>query len=598
MKAIAIDTETTGTRLHHQSRPFALSLLDNNGANWFWEWPVNYYTRQPSYPNDFMGELMSVLDGYDEWVFHNAKFDIRAITKAFGDFPESANLWERTHDTMIMSHQLDSSDPRGLKPLAIKYLRILDDDEKALRQEVIKARRTAKALGWTRGDHVEEDYWLPKAVNENSTVLADYCINDTLRTMGLYKLFSRILETEELQVYYERERRLLPIVYGIEERGITLRPKSVARVKKQTQKVADAAEYSIREVGKAFGNPDINVRSTVQLSRLLFTDIGVPCRHYTPKGKPRLDKEVLNFLSDDVEHLGSNVRGLAQLILQHRQATKALGDIEQYLFYSREEGDRHVLHTSLNQVGAGTTRFASKEPNSQNVSVRSAIPLRGLFGPSKGFIWYCPDYNQLELRILAVAANESNMLQAFREGKDIHQWTADMCGVERSSAKNANFAAVYGAGQRRLTEMTGHPEMGDLFYRAYPEIKRFTRRTISKARRTGYVETLSGYRLYVPPDRPYAAVDYVIQGTAGDILKDAMISIGDFAKKHPSKQLQMIMTIHDELVIELPVEKDTPSLRKAVVNCMAKEGKKYGVVTPVDLSIVRVDWSKPKEVTV
>jgi len=599
-KAIAIDCETTGTDFRRGCQTFSVAACDVKGKTWFWRWPVDPFTRGAPIPSEIQEDIEDLLATYAVYVFHNAKFDTRALAEQGIFLP-----WNRVEDTMLMSHCLDSGEPHGLKPLALKYLDILTDDESDLRDATVAARRAGKKLGWSLGKHVAWDYWMPEQLtDELAEPLCDeglverYNVMDAVRTIQLYKLFSEQLRTQGLTEQYEYEKRLIPVVVRMEDTGLSMRPRRTKRLLKELE---DKAKHHAAQV-RSFAPTDlknINPNSGKQLSEL-FKGLGYRNAGFTPSGLWKTDAESLQTISDRNEPDG---KGPVNSLIAYKTVTTAVKYLKSYVQLGIKPLPKMWprLHASYNQTGTATTRFSASDPNTQNVSKGAKISLRPAFGPEPGFFWLDLDYDQLELRIIAKAANETAMLKAFKDGRDIHQETADRCGVNRAQGKAANFATVYMAGDKLLTRMTGVEDMGQRFREAYPEITRFQKEVVRQVQKRGWVETLLGYRLYPPEDRPYAGVDYIVQGTAGGVVKRAMLSVDQWLLETGHSDVTLCANIHDELVYEfsLPIGEDYSvdlPVMSVIKQSMEAVGSLIGTRLPVTAKLIRTDWSKGKEI--
>jgi len=267
-----------------------------------------------------------------------------------------------------------------------------------------------------------------------------------------------------------------------------------------------------------------------------------------------------------------------------------------------KENGHFVIHPSFNQTGTRTTRFSCSNPNAQNVGKDTTSPLRSVFRPRCGHVWYCLDYNQIELRIFAHVTHEKIMLDAFAAGQDVHQITADFFAVSRTVGKTINFAIIYGSGPDRIGRLGGSPDTYDHYRRLYPQVGKFLEKISRQVSTNGFVETLGGYKLYVSREKPYAGVNYIVQGTAGDILKNAMVSL---VESERWLYEAIILTIHDEIILELP--KDNHDLTPKNSSCcvaairvkmaMESAGADLGITTPVDVSLVTKSWAELREVT-
>ena len=267
-----------------------------------------------------------------------------------------------------------------------------------------------------------------------------------------------------------------------------------------------------------------------------------------------------------------------------------------------------LLHPSYLQVGTAWTRYACTEPNGQNISKKAVLPLRKMFGPPPGYIWLAIDYSQLELRIYAYASNDRGLIKAFEDGFDFHTFSAmEMYGIpadqitseQRRAAKAVNFGIIFGSGPRKVDLSSGRPGTYATYMAKFPNAKAYIASVSALVESTGYVTTLDGYRLYVPPDKPYAGVNGIVQGTAGSIMKRAMIALHtkqlvDWAPpsgSFPYGGSSIVANIHDELIIQLPLSYPWRAIGKRIMEEMEEAGKQLGVITPVDCKVIRTNWA-------
>jgi DNA polymerase-1 len=228
-----------------------------------------------------------------------------------------------------------------------------------------------------------------------------------------------------------------------------------------------------------------------------------------------------------------------------------------------------------------------------------------VFGPDDKHVWYCLDYNQLEIRIMAKASGDANLTRLLREGGDQHQLTADAINDlrinqlklpplggdlsrSRKIAKNINFAWQYGAGVYKLSAMAGIDveSFRQAMCSAYPGVVAFMERTIAEADQTGCVHTLYGYRLPVPANESYKGINYIVQGTAGDVCKNAMLACDTYIREQGlTDSISLILTIHDELIFE--ARKDLPTHHvEALQDIASRVGEPIGCVLPAELKTV------------
>tara|TARA_R110002110_G_scaffold294062_2_gene508018 strand:- start:4601 stop:6508 length:1908 start_codon:yes stop_codon:yes gene_type:complete len=632
MDHLAVDTETTGVDLFHAAVPFAVSACDENGKTWFWEWKVDPQTRKPKVPKKDLEEIKDVLAG-KVLVFHNAKFDLRALANL--GISIGWDTWTTLlnkpaieiaglEDTLLASHVCDSNEPHGLKYLAEEYLDIMDSDQEELLEEVRSARRFAKAQGWVLGQaksntsSVHCDYWMPRAAFD-SDVLETYAVQDAVRTMLLWKMYEEVMQQKELATQYLLRKQLIPIAFDMENSGVSIKPRTLTNEIKRYQKAAQDQEKECFKIISNLVDEDFNIRSGIQLQKVLYGDqeassatkrkgLGCEVIEETKTGYST-SAGTLRTLHSEYTKPRSKAHRFLTSLLQCRKATTCANYLTSYQNLVLKQVDRTVLHPSFNQTGTRTTRWSSSNPNGQNIGSGGKdglgkdtddYRLRSVFGPSRDRVWYCADYSQLELRILAVLAQEEKMLETFANDGDIHQLTADLCNITRKQAKGVNFALVYGAGREKLDQMTGVEDFTKTFGEAFPGVAKYMKATIQQVRKKGYVPTLGGYRLVVPKDRAYIGTNYSIQGSAGDILNRAMLATDCYLKaafepRPGIRDGQLIMCIHDELVFDMKKGAYQDGDISTLKDLMELAGELLGVVTPVEVSKVSSKWSDKRE---
>lgn len=568
------------------------------------------------------------------------------------------------HDTQLLSHVCNSqgADGHALKPLALLYLDYPEDDEKALRKAVVASRRIGKKLGWKLGVdlHGEPqpgmDYWMPRACWEarhGQTASLDesydipmewldicekYAIGDVHRTIGLFFYLQEVLEREGLEANYHRELRLIPATYMMEHVGMHVYRENLdstlKEFKEKSVEYKAKAETILMGLG---GREHLNVNSAPQLSSVLGS-IGYPlCRRTAPSksypdGQWAMDAETIRSLAQygESELPLPNTRRSPGL----KQAAEALrliagwhpddgDDVEIAIPGYKTFGtgvsyctnykdlltEDNLLHPSYLQVGTAWTRYSCTEPNGQNISTKAVLPLRKFFGPPPAYVWLCVDYAQLELRIFAYAARDAKLIAALSGGKDFHAETAcQLYGLapdqiskeQRTIAKNVNFGIIYGAGPKKIDATTGKPGTYQLYISKFPDARDFMKRAIVLVEADGYTHTLSGYRLVVPSNKSYAVVNAIVQGTAGCIVKNAMIEMherGLVDWEPPSKDLPyggsaMVGNIHDEIIFQFPKSYPYRAIGKRIMKVMESHGEKLGCVTPADAKLITKSWAE------
>ena len=400
--------------------------------------------------------------------------------------------------------------------------------------------------------------------------VAAYAAEDADVTWRLYEHLAALLSTsgaDARRLFDEVEMPLVRVLAAMERQGVELDVDLLAAygevLRARTRQLQ--AEL-VAAAGVAF-NPD----SPKQLGEVLFDRLGLPVIKRTKTGRST-DAEVLERLAGETDH------PLPRLLLEYRELTKLLGTyLEPLPGYLAASTGR--LHASFHQTGAATGRLSSSEPNIQNIPVRTEAgrEIRRAFRAPAGKVLISADYSQVELRMLAHFSSDEELARAFLEGLDIHAYVASQVfGVpleavtseQRRVAKTVNFGIIYGQSAFGLARTLGIPqrEAGDFIaaYKArYTGLDRFIARCVAAAEADGYVSTILGRRRAVPEIRSRnrnlrqlgerVAVNTVIQGSAADLIKVAMVRLkarldADFPGAH------LLIQVHDELVLEAPEE--------------------------------------------
>jgi len=384
----------------------------------------------------------------------------------------------------------------------------------------------------------------------------------------LYVLQKRLLKEQNLEfLFYEVEMPLSGVLFDMEANGVRLDTSVLEELSKECQIKITQLEKSLYEIA---GGP-FNVNSPKQLSEILFERLKLPTGKKIKTGFST-NEEVLTNLSSK--------HPLPAQVLEYRQMSKLKSTYIDALPLLVDTNKR--LHATFNQAGAETGRLSSNNPNLQNIPIRTDFGqrIRKAFVPyTKGHVLISADYSQIELRILAHLAKDEELQKACRGEGDIHRHTASlMFDVPESqvdekmryAAKRINFGIVYGMGAFSLAKdldvsVAQAKDFIDKYFLRYPKVRQFLDGEIQKARDLGYVTTLFGRRRYLPDInnrnmglRQFAerqAINAPMQGTAADIIKIAMVKINHRLKKEKLSST-MIMTVHDELVFDVPHEEE------------------------------------------
>ena len=411
---------------------------------------------------------------------------------------------------------------------------------------------------------------------------APYAAEDADVTLRLHRKLRGELEKHErlLEVYEEIEQPLVPVLFRMEETGVLI---DRAMLRTQSGELAKSMQDLEVKAHELAGGP-FNLGSPKQLQEILFEKQSLPVIRKTPKGQPSTAEDVLQELADDYE--------LPRVILEYRSVAKLRSTYTDKLPEQVSPATGRV-HTSYHQAVTATGRLSSTDPNLQNIPIRTpeGRRIRQAFIAPEGFKLLAADYSQIELRIMAHLSGDKGLLKAFAEDQDVHSATAaEVFGVElqqvtadqRRSAKAINFGLMYGMSAFGLAKQLGvgrgeAQEYVNLYFERYPGVKAYMDGTREMAREKGYVETVSGRRLYLPEirdrnpqRRQYAersAINAPMQGTAADIIKKAMIAVHHWLQQE-QVNARMIMQVHDELVLEASNDQ-VEQVRTNVVELMA-----------------------------
>ncbi|MFG0437753.1 DNA polymerase I [Morganella morganii] len=405
---------------------------------------------------------------------------------------------------------------------------------------------------------------------------ANYAAEDADITLLLHQALYPQLEAEKslLHVYQDIEMPLVPVLSRMERTGVLIDANVLAAQSVElTARLDELEKQAFVIAGEEF-----NLSSPKQLQTILFEKLNLPVVKKTPGGAPSTNEEVLEELADNHE--------LPRVILEHRSLSKLKTTYTDKLPLMVDPKTRRV-HTSYHQAVTATGRLSSRDPNLQNIPVRTdeGRRIRQAFIARDGYCIMAADYSQIELRIMAHLSQDKGLLKAFAEGKDIHRATAaevfgvpldDVTADQRRSAKAINFGLIYGMSAFGLARQLGIPRgeaqrYMDLYFERYPGVLDYMARTREHAAEKGYVETLEGRRLWLPEinsrngmRRKAAereAINAPMQGTAADIIKKAMIAVDDWLQKENIDAL-MIMQVHDELVFEVRKEQQAEMAEK------------------------------------
>ena len=395
---------------------------------------------------------------------------------------------------------------------------------------------------------------------------------------ALYRVIDdKISQNTQHKLLHEIELPLAKVLAQMEELGFAVDKAGIAEYGEIMQNKIDRLQDLVyEEVGYQF-----NLNSPKQLGEALFIKLGLPAGKKTKTGYST-NAEVLEKLR--YEH------PVVELILEYRTLAKIKSTYCDGLLKVVEEDGR--IHSSFNQTETRTGRISSTEPNLQNIPVRTDVgrELRKFFVAKEGCVLVDADYSQIELRVLAHVANDSGMIEAFKENDDIHHNTAAqvfhmpremVTPLMRSRAKAVNFGIIYGIGAFSLAKNIGVTRKeAEEYIKTYLDhfsgVRNYMTNVVEHAKETGYVETLFGRRRYLPELsssnfnlRSFGervAMNMPIQGTAADIIKIAMIRVVHRLEKE-GLRARLILQVHDELIVEAP-EEEAPLVQQLLTEEM------------------------------
>ncbi|MBI4469777.1 MAG: DNA polymerase I [Acidobacteria bacterium] len=412
--------------------------------------------------------------------------------------------------------------------------------------------------------------WLDAPVNPDDPARA-------AETLGRIAplLLEQLKKAELDRPYRELEIPVVEVLADMELAGVRIDAVVLAEVAGEME--AEIGRLT-RMIHKEAGRP-FNINSPQQLAQI-FEELGIEVTRRTRKtGRVATGADVLEEIAGKFP--------LAQMVLDYREVVKLKGTYVDSLPTLIDPRTRRI-HTTYDQTGTATGRLSSRNPNLQNIPIRSELGrrIRRAFVPAPGHLFISADYSQIDLRVLAHVSEDPVMTEAFRRGADIHTQVArSVFGAQtpaeekefRRQAKIVNFAIAYGIGAFGLSQRVGLPRKEaqrviDAYYKLYAGVRAYMDRIPEEARRLGYVSTLGGRRRPIPQiaDRNFnnraraerEAINAPIQGGAADIFKMAMLRV-HHALRRESLRTRMVLQVHDEIVLEAP-EQEAEVVRRLV----------------------------------
>ncbi len=568
---ISFDTETTGTDANAVDL-VGMSFSIKAGEGWYIPVPADKAQAQ-AIVDSFLPLFNTT---HITLVGQNIKYDM-IVMKWYG-----VEFNGPIFDTMLAHYLIEPEGRRGMDLLSAQYLQY-----EPVSIETLIGKK-GKGQGNMRDVEIEK--------------IKEYAVEDADITLQLKEKFAPLLPLKAVdKVFYDVENPLVRVLTDMEYEGIALDIQALADYSRELETEIKRAEESVyTQAGVRF-----NLASPKQLGEVLFEKLLLdPKAKKTKTGQYATGEDVLAKLA--------NKHQIVEDILVFRELSKLKSTYVDALPLMLNKRTNRV-HTSYNQAVAVTGRLSSNNPNLQNIPIRTdrGREVRKAFvAKNEDYVLMSADYSQIELRIIAAISGDLHMIDAFRQGLDIHAATAaKVYGVEladvtadmRRNAKSVNFGIIYGVSAFGLSENLGIARgeaktLIDNYFATYPSIKKYMDDQIKSAQQNGYVETLLGRKRWLKDInssnavvRGYAernAINMPIQGTAADMIKLAMISIHKTLKKENLRS-RMILQVHDELVFDVhkdEIEQIKPLILEGMRNALP-------LAVPVDVEIgIGANW--------
>ncbi|WP_420576501.1 DNA polymerase I [Ekhidna sp.] len=563
-KSFCFDTETTSLETR-EAKLVGIAFAIEKGEAWY----VPCFDKAQEISDVFK----EVLENEEiEKIGQNLKYDIQVMRNY------EVNVKGTIFDTMLAHFLLDPESNNSMDWLA----------EKLLNYKTISFENLVGPKGKNQKTIDQID---PEKVK-------NYACEDADITLQLKELLEKDIDERKLQrLLHEVEEPLSFVLADMEYQGVKVDTSALEKMSKELDELSRNVQQEIFDIAGV----EFNIGSPKQLGEILFDKLKIVDKpKKTKTGQYATGEDILSKLAD--EH------AIAEKILTFREYQKLKSTYVDALPKLISPADDRI-HTDYRQTVAATGRLSSNNPNLQNIPIRTekGREIRKAFVPrDKDYLIMAADYSQIELRIMASFSKDEHMMQAFKEGRDIHATTAskvfgvDIDNVEpnmRRKAKEVNFGIIYGISAYGLSQNLNisrgeAQEIIDSYFKEFPNVKKYMDTTIEKAKKDEYVETILGRRRYLRNinSRNFTmrgfdernAINAPIQGSAADIIKIAMIDIHRWMQRE-KLQSKMIMQVHDELVFDL--HKDEQDLLVGKVEDFMKNAHPLEVPMEVEIGI-------------
>ncbi len=570
-KQVCFDTETTDIEAR-QADLVGISFSYKAREAFYVAIPQEYAAAK-SIIHEFMPFFQNT--GIEK-IAHNIKYDLKVLSR-YG-----ISLAAPSFDTMIAHYLINPEARQNMDFLAQHYL-----NYQAISIETLIGKK-GKSQGNMRDLEPSE--------------ISDYACEDADITLQLKHIFEKEINKPHLKdLFYNVEMPLVEVLMGMEQEGIAIDSTALVDYSIELDGILIELDSQIKELA----GMEFNTDSPKQMGEVLFEKLKI-------SAKAKKTKTGQYATSEDILEKHQHDHPIIPLILEYRKLRKLKSTYVDALPTYCDRNDARI-HTNFMQTVTATGRLSSNNPNLQNIPIRSekGREIRRAFVPrDKEHKLMAVDYSQIELRIIAALSGDPNMIQAFRDGLDIHAATAakvygvsieEVTREQRSAAKAVNFGIIYGQSAFGLAQnlkisRTEAKEIIDSYFEQYGTIKSYMDKVISQAREEGYVETIMKRRRYLPDInsgnaivRGYAernAINAPIQGSAADVIKMAMISVHSEMKREKVKS-KMILQVHDELVFD--VHNSEEALMQDLVRKAMEKAVSLSVPMVVELKLA-ANW--------
>lgn len=487
----------------------------------------------------------------------------------------------------------------------------------------------------------------PESVGEFTDYTQIYCEMDVERTLRIYILLRDMLEEQNLWNAYQYNQDLLAVSYDMERCGMPIREDVIDSEIARFSKIAYEHRTHAKDVS---GYLWLNITSPQQVAKVLRDNYHLHIERETAGGEDTVNKDeieiIYKFVESELEssktplvlvsgdrYYNENSDTKPPTFLPRKKAEELLSFLFDVLAAKKCEKAAETdlasykklaidgkLHTSINLTATDTTRLSASNPNLTNVSKgKNAfneeikgldLSLRKVFGPEEGDSFIFIDGKQLQVVIAAVTSGETELIEAIKRGDDMHETTHKLLAAEldwvydsaddgqRTVAKGTNFGYFFGAGEKKINKTTRTTGLYPVLTRLFPNAHNQIKKDIRQVETNGFIYA-SKYRLFVPPNTPYAATVYKVQGWEGMIMKRAMRKVWEFLREHPEFDAKLLLCIHDELLFRCKTEQ-VDILVPLLVALMEEAAKQEGIPAKMDAKVSSEHWGagvswKPKQ---